>query len=39
MEYRGRPREVIEFSYAGPRIWGATAAMLLNLVRRLEATA
>ena len=38
VEYRGRPREVLEFAWAGPRIWGATAAMLLNLVRRLEAT-
>ena len=39
VEYRGRPREVLEFAWPGPRIWGATAAMLLNLVRRLEATA
>jgi 8-oxo-dGTP pyrophosphatase MutT (NUDIX family) len=39
IEYRGRPREVLEFARAGPRIWGATATMLLNLVRRLEATA
>jgi 8-oxo-dGTP pyrophosphatase MutT (NUDIX family) len=38
VEYRGRPREVLEFAWTGPRIWGATAAMLLNLVRRLEAT-
>ena len=38
VEYRGRPREIIEFAHSGPRIWGATAAMLLNLVRRLEAT-
>jgi 8-oxo-dGTP pyrophosphatase MutT (NUDIX family) len=38
VEYRGRPREIIEFAYSGPRIWGATASMLLNLVRRLEAT-
>lgn len=38
VEYRGRPREVLEFAWSGPRIWGATAAMLLNLVRRLEAT-
>lgn len=39
VEYRGRPREVLEFAWPGPRIWGATAAMLLNLVRRMEATA
>ena len=38
VEYRGKPREVLEFAWSGPRIWGATAAMLLNLVRRLEAT-
>jgi 8-oxo-dGTP pyrophosphatase MutT (NUDIX family) len=36
VEYRGKPREVLEFAWTGPRIWGATAAMLLNLVRRLE---
>ena len=38
MEYRGRKREVIEFAREGPRIWGATAMMLHNLVERLEAT-
>jgi 8-oxo-dGTP pyrophosphatase MutT (NUDIX family) len=38
VEYRGRPREVLEFARSGPRIWGATATMLMNLVRRLEAT-
>lgn len=38
VEYRGRPREILEFAHAGPRIWGATATMLFNLVRRLEAT-
>jgi 8-oxo-dGTP pyrophosphatase MutT (NUDIX family) len=38
IQYRGRPREVLEFAHAGPRIWGATATMLFNLVRRLEAT-
>ena len=38
MEYRGRKREVIEFAREGPRIWGATAMMLRNLVERLEAT-
>ena len=37
--YRGRPREIFEFAHSGQRIWGATAAMLLNLVRRLEAVA
>jgi 8-oxo-dGTP pyrophosphatase MutT (NUDIX family) len=39
IEYRGRPREVLEFTRSGPRIWGATATMLLNLVHRLEETA
>jgi 8-oxo-dGTP pyrophosphatase MutT (NUDIX family) len=38
MEYRGRKREVIEFAREGPRIWGATAMMLRNLVERLQAT-
>lgn len=35
--WNGRPREIYEFEYAGRRIWGATAAMLQNLLRRLEA--
>lgn len=35
--WRGRPREIFEFDYAGRRIWGATAAILQNLLRRLEA--
>jgi 8-oxo-dGTP pyrophosphatase MutT (NUDIX family) len=39
VEYRGRPREILEFAHIGPRIWGATATMLFNLVQRLEATA
>jgi len=39
IEYRGRPREILEFAHDGPRIWGATATMLFNLVRRLEKTA
>lgn len=39
LSFRGRPREVFEFTHATERIWGATAAMLLNLVRRLEAVA
>ncbi|MGH8122003.1 MAG: CoA pyrophosphatase [Rudaea sp.] len=36
MDYRGRVREIYEFVYAGERIWGATAAMLLNLIQRME---
>lgn len=36
IEYRGMRREIHEFDYAGHRIWGATAAMLVNLRDRLE---
>ncbi len=35
--WHGRGREIFEFDYAGKRIWGATAAILQNLLRRLEA--
>ena len=35
--WHGRGREIFEFSYDGKRIWGATAAILQNLLRRLEA--
>lgn len=35
--WRGRGREIFEFDYDGKRIWGATAAILQNLLRRLEA--
>ena len=37
-DWRGKQREVWEFAYNGRIIWGATAAMLLSLVRRMEAT-
>ncbi|MEO8672968.1 MAG: CoA pyrophosphatase [Tahibacter sp.] len=37
VEWRGRPREIYEYDFDGRRIWGATAAMLVNLLRRLEA--
>lgn len=37
IEYRGRPRDIFEFHFGEKNIWGATAAMLLSLVRRLEA--
>lgn len=37
IDYHGRPREIFEFLYNGKNIWGATAAMLLSLVRRMEA--
>lgn len=36
MEYRGRQRPMVEFVHGGHRIWGATAAMLLNLLQRME---
>ena len=36
IEYRGLHREIHEFEFAGHRIWGATAAMLVNLRDRLE---
>ena len=35
LEHRGRARQVWEFSYPGQRIWGVTAAILLNLRERL----
>ena len=35
--WHGRGREIFEFAYEGKRIWGATAAILQNLLRRLEA--
>jgi 8-oxo-dGTP pyrophosphatase MutT (NUDIX family) len=37
VEYRGRPRDIFEFQPAGKNIWGVTAAILLSLVRRMEA--
>lgn len=33
--FRGRRRRYIEIPYEGYRIWGATAAMIANLARRL----
>lgn len=36
IEYRGLRREIHEFEFAGHRIWGATAAMMINLRDRLE---
>ncbi len=35
-ELAGRMREAWRFDYAGQRIWGATAAMLINLRDRLQ---
>jgi 8-oxo-dGTP pyrophosphatase MutT (NUDIX family) len=34
--WRGRERHYYEIDYEGRRIWGATAAMIVNLSRRLE---
>jgi 8-oxo-dGTP pyrophosphatase MutT (NUDIX family) len=39
LEHRGRVRQVWEFSYPSQRIWGVTAAILLNLRERLAAAA
>jgi 8-oxo-dGTP pyrophosphatase MutT (NUDIX family) len=36
-ELAGRARQTWRFDYAGQRIWGATAAMLINLRDRLQA--
>ncbi len=36
-EYAGKQRHYHEYTYARHRIWGATAAMLVNLRGRLEA--
>jgi 8-oxo-dGTP pyrophosphatase MutT (NUDIX family) len=39
IEYQGRERCYYEISWDGRRIWGATAAMIVNLSRRLELAA
>jgi 8-oxo-dGTP pyrophosphatase MutT (NUDIX family) len=39
IEWRGRERCYYEIDYEGRRIWGATAAMIVNLSRRLELAA
>ncbi len=36
VEFRGRPRRVLEFRYPTQRIWGVTASILWNLRQRLE---
>lgn len=38
-EFRGRERSYFEIDYEGRRIWGATAAMIVNLSRRLALAA
>lgn len=37
IEHRGRERTVLEFRWPAHRIWGVTAAILLNLRERVEA--
>ncbi|RIA43609.1 8-oxo-dGTP pyrophosphatase MutT (NUDIX family) [Hephaestia caeni] len=39
VEWQGRDRHYYEISWDGHRIWGATAAMIVNLSRRLRWTA
>jgi 8-oxo-dGTP pyrophosphatase MutT (NUDIX family) len=39
LEWQGRPRHYYEIRWEGRRIWGATAAMIVNLARRLQWTA
>jgi 8-oxo-dGTP pyrophosphatase MutT (NUDIX family) len=38
MEFRGHRRAMVEFVHGGHRIWGATAAMLFNLLQRMGRT-
>jgi 8-oxo-dGTP pyrophosphatase MutT (NUDIX family) len=38
IEWRGRTRTYYEIEWQGRRIWGATAAMIVNLSRRLALT-
>ena len=35
-DWRGRERDIFAFEWEGRRIWGATAAILKNLLDRLE---
>jgi 8-oxo-dGTP pyrophosphatase MutT (NUDIX family) len=35
MDFRGHRRDMMEFVHGGHRIWGATAAMLFNLLQRM----
>jgi hypothetical protein len=36
VEWQGQARTYYEIDWQGRRIWGATAAMIVNLSRRLE---
>jgi 8-oxo-dGTP pyrophosphatase MutT (NUDIX family) len=35
MEFRGHQRDMVEFLHAGHRIWGVTASIMLNLLKRM----
>ncbi len=35
MDFRGHRRDMVEFVHGGHRIWGATAAMVYNLLQRM----
>jgi hypothetical protein len=35
-EFQGRTRHYYQIDWQGRRIWGATAAMIVNLTRRLD---
>lgn len=35
MDFRGKRRDMVEFVHGGHRIWGATAAMVYNLLQRM----
>ncbi|MCA1748563.1 MAG: CoA pyrophosphatase [Sphingomonadales bacterium] len=37
IEWQGRMRRYFEMQWEGQRIWGVTAAIIMNLARRLEA--
>ncbi len=39
VDWQGRRRSLLEYRFMGHRIWGATAAMLVNLRQRLEQAA
>lgn len=39
VDWQGKRRKLLEFQYAQHRIWGATAAMLVNFRHRLEQAA
>lgn len=36
VDYQGRKRSLVEFRHGPHRVWGATAAMLINLRQRLQ---